>query len=200
MTVDKIELANKIAAIAAGSTNPRVASAARAIALAAADPQAQELGTQLWERTLRLATSLQRAIPAGSDSAITAEERAVLEASGLAVAESTRATRAWLYERFFFSTAKAGTLYYDDGRVAFVTDTGTRPIDVTGDDVTAVTANPLTASLAAEFCGQKWVVSFAGPRSGSTLRDAARLPEAYRQLRSWQELLAHTDSVSNTEQ
>lgn len=195
MTVDKIELAHKIAAIAAGSTNPRVASAGRAIAMAAADPQAQALGAQVWERALQLATRMQRAIPVGSDSAITAEERAVLEASGLTcVVESTRATRAWLYERFFFSTARAGTLYFGDGRVVFVTDTGTRPIDVAADDVTAVTANPLTTSLAAEFCGQRWIVSFAGPRSGSTLRDAVRLPEAYRQLKSWQGLLAHPDT------
>ncbi len=94
-------------------------------------------------------------------------------------------SRAWLYRRLIFSQGRAGTFSLRNGRVCFVTDEQDSVISVPLSQVRNFKFNWFTMNLTADFGPERWMVSFTGPASGSSIKDAHRVGVALQEAKSW---------------
>lgn len=98
-------------------------------------------------------------------------------------------SRAWLYRRLIFSQGRAGTFSLRNGRVRFVTDEQDSVINVPLSQVRNFKFNWFTMNLTADFGPERWTVSFTGPASGSSIKDAHRAVVALQEAKSWRNAL-----------
>jgi hypothetical protein len=141
-------------------------------------------------RKNRVAALLAGARAAASDAdvapAVDATSTAELPASA---SHGAWSSRAWLYRRLIFSQGQAGTFSLRNGRVCFVTDEQDSVISVPLSQVRNFKFNWFTMNLTADFGPERWMVSFTGPASGSSIKDAHRVVVALQEAKSWLKVL-----------